>query len=64
MTISVPSEHRPIEAYTAALEDAGLLIEALREPAPDRETVAVRPPLLRWTRLPCFLHIRAVKPPA
>jgi len=63
MTISIPSEHRPLEAYSAALEDAGLLIESLREPAPDPEAVAGRPPLLRWTRLPCFLHIRALKPP-
>jgi SAM-dependent methyltransferase len=63
MTISIPSEHRPLEAYSAALEAAGLLIESLREPAPDPEAVAGRPPLLRWTRLPCFLHIRALKPP-
>jgi len=62
LTISIPSEHRPLEAYAGALEEAGLLIEALREPAPDREIVAGRPPLLRWTRLPCFLHLRAVKP--
>jgi hypothetical protein len=25
------SEHRPLEAYSRALEDSGLLIEAIRE---------------------------------
>jgi SAM-dependent methyltransferase len=43
----------PLEAYTRALEDAGLLLEQLREPA-----VATG----RWSRLPQFLHLRAVKP--
>jgi hypothetical protein len=37
------SEHRPIEAYSRALETAGLLIEAIRETrAPD--TVAATSP--------------------
>lgn len=61
MTVSIPSEHRPLQDYAGALEDAGLVIESLREPAPDAEVVASRPSLLRWTRLPCFLHIRALK---
>ena len=26
------SEHRPLESYSRALESAGLLIEAIREP--------------------------------
>lgn len=62
MTVSIPSEHRPLQDYTAALESSGFLVESLREPAPDPEVVASRPSLLRWTRLPCFLHLRAVKP--
>lgn len=60
--VSIPSEHRPLEAYTGALQEAGFLIETIREPAPHAETVATRPPLLRWTRIPCFLQIRAIKP--
>ena len=47
----------PLEAYARALEDAGLLIEALREPpyaAPDG-----RPN--RWGRVPNFLQLRARK---
>jgi hypothetical protein len=47
------SEHRPLESYSRALEAAGLLIDAIREPkAPDG----------RWQRIPLSLHLRAVKP--
>jgi SAM-dependent methyltransferase len=56
--------HRPLSAYTAALEHAGLLIEAIREPAPDADYVADVPSMARWQREPIFLHMRAVKPPA
>ena len=56
------SEHRPIEAYSRALEAAGLLIEAIREvPTPDA-VVAADPGQRRWQRIPLFLHLRAVKP--
>lgn len=61
-TVSIPSEHRAVQDYAQALERAGLLVESLREPAPDPDVVASRPNLLRWARLPCFLHIRALKP--
>jgi SAM-dependent methyltransferase len=55
------SEHLPIEAYSRAVEAAGLLIEAIRE---------VRPPApadpadrgARHQRIPAFLHLRAVRP--
>jgi SAM-dependent methyltransferase len=43
----------PLEAYARALEDAGLLIEAMREPA-DADGG-------RWARVPMFLMWRAVK---
>ena len=43
----------PLEAYARALEDAGLLIEAIREPA-DRAGG-------RWGRVPMFLMWRALK---
>jgi SAM-dependent methyltransferase len=48
----------PIEAYARALEDAGLLIDRLREPA---APATARPGHERWRRLPNFLHLRAVK---
>ena len=43
----------PLQDYSRALEDAGLLIEAMREPAH-----ATSP---RWSRLPGFLLFRALK---
>jgi SAM-dependent methyltransferase len=48
----------PVEDYAIALEAAGLMIEALREPAP----IGARPELEQWRRLPMFLQLRAVKP--
>ena len=47
----------PLEAYTRALESAGLVIEAVREPpyvAPDGSPN-------RWGRIPNFLQLRALK---
>jgi SAM-dependent methyltransferase len=55
------SRHRPVESYFLALEEAGLLVETLREPrVPDH---AVRSDAARrWQRLPLFLHVRARRP--
>jgi SAM-dependent methyltransferase len=47
--------------YAQALEEAGFLIERMREPAATEAAVAARTPRLRWQRLPMFLHLRAVK---
>ncbi|TMG01932.1 MAG: class I SAM-dependent methyltransferase [Chloroflexi bacterium] len=43
----------PMEAYFRALEGAGFMVQALREPAADDDQ--------RWHRLPLFLMWRAVK---
>jgi SAM-dependent methyltransferase len=43
----------PLEAYMRALEDAGLVVEAIREPAD--------PAGGRWARVPMFLMWRALK---
>jgi len=53
-------EHRPLSFYFGALEDAGLLVEALREPLPDAE-FALLPGVGHHRRLPLYLHVRAVK---
>lgn len=45
----------PLAAYAAALEAAGLLIEALREPSVPEEDA-------RHARIPLFLWFRALKP--
>jgi len=58
LTITFRSMHRPVEIYFRALEDAGFLVEALREPAVPEHAItsdATR----RWQRLPLFLHVRA-----
>jgi SAM-dependent methyltransferase len=56
MTMSFNSQHRPLEAYSWALERAGLRIEAIRE-------VTVDDPDDRWSRIPLFLDLRAVRSP-
>ena len=52
------SEHRPLEAYSRALETAGLLIEAIRDkPAVPAGVVADTPGKRRWQRIPLLLHM-------
>lgn len=64
MRLTLPGVHRPLEAYTRALEHAGFLVETLREPRPAKHQVARHRESARWQRVPCFLHIRAVRPGA
>ena len=52
----------PLESYTRALEDAGFLIEAIREPLASAERVAAKPKAARRRRIPNFLLLRALKP--
>ena len=59
--VTFHSEHRPIEVYSRALEAAGLLVEAIREPGAGDLLVASHPVQRRWARVPLFLHARAVK---
>jgi SAM-dependent methyltransferase len=54
------SWRRPLSAYAQALERAGFVIEALREPFPDEGAVATAPRLAKWREQPIFLHVRAV----
>jgi len=49
----------PLETYSRALEDAGLALEALREPAAPNAFVEANPAVARWQRLPNFLLFRA-----
>jgi SAM-dependent methyltransferase len=62
ITMTFHSEHRPVEAYSRALEAAGLLIEAIRETRAPDPVVAASPGERRWQRIPLCLHLRAVKP--
>jgi SAM-dependent methyltransferase len=51
----------PLEAYFVALERAGFVVEALREPRVDDSTVRKYPSEERWRRIPNFLMWRARK---
>lgn len=52
LTVTFHGEHRPLEAYTEALADAGFVIERLREPTDPN-------PAKAWHRVPLFLDILA-----
>lgn len=58
LTMAFDGKRFPLESYARALEAAGLLIEAIREPAAPAGARRSG----RWTRLPMFLFFRAVKP--
>ena len=53
LTMRFHSLHHPLESYSRALEHAGFVVEAVREPR-DRDDP-------RWRRVPLFLHMRAVR---
>lgn len=63
LTMTFASVHRPLQAYTGAIADARLLVEELREIAEPQHAFATANSR-RWTRVPNFLHLRAVKPRA
>jgi hypothetical protein len=54
ITLTFHSGHRPIQAYSRALEGAGLLIEAIRETRAPDAAVASAPRERRWQRIPMF----------
>jgi hypothetical protein len=45
-----------LEDYSLALHDAGMTIEVIREPTPTPDTR-----YRRWSEVPLFMNIRAVK---
>ena len=52
---------RPVSTYLSALGRAGLGVVEAREPRPSDALVAKDPDASQWTRVPLFLHLRAVK---
>jgi SAM-dependent methyltransferase len=62
LTMTYHSLHHPFETYSRALEDAGLLLEAVREPPVGDALVDLDPRRARWQRIPVFLFFRAAKP--
>ncbi len=61
MAYDVSRQHWPLERYFSALEQAGFLVEALREVTVDQGSLR-EPRDPRWWRIPLFLHVRALKP--
>jgi SAM-dependent methyltransferase len=55
MTFNI--EHRPIEVYSQALEHAGLVIAALREPIPTEQAVSEHPELANYRRVSTWLYL-------
>lgn len=53
LRMTFESQHRPLSAYFEAFAAAGLVVEALREPATTGHD--------SWSRLPLFLHLRVRK---
>lgn len=60
LAMTFHSVHRPLETYADALAAAGLLIEAIREPAWDSPPGPS--PFRGWGRIPMFCFLRARKP--
>ena len=57
LRMTFASQHRSLEGYARALEDARLSIQRLREPRTRREHTRNG----RWLRMPLFLHVDARK---
>jgi SAM-dependent methyltransferase len=52
----------PLEGYARPLEEAGFLLEAMREPLVPAERLTTHPHAERRRRIPNFLMLRALKP--
>ncbi|OEV04640.1 class I SAM-dependent DNA methyltransferase [Streptomyces oceani] len=63
LTMTFEATDRPLEYYTAALEEAGFVIESLREPRAERATVEAEPALAAAAHQPFFLHMRCRRQP-
>jgi SAM-dependent methyltransferase len=64
LTITFRGWVYPLEDYARAFEEAGFLLETLREPRAPDALVAGDPAEMRWQRVPNFLMGRAVRPAA
>lgn len=62
ITVTFRDQGIPFERLSRALEQAGMLWEAIREPVPGEPFLGERPSAERRLRIPLFLHFRAVKP--
>jgi len=56
MSVTLRGWTHSLEDYTIALHDAGFTVEIIREPKPTPDTR-----YRRWTQLPLFMNVRAVR---
>ena len=63
LPMTFASFHHSLGDYTRALEAAGFVIEALREPVPGRAYVSDHPEVARWREEPTLLVLRARREP-
>ncbi len=61
LTMTFHGWRHALEEYAKPLEDAGFLVERIREPAASPQAVAQREEYRRWLRVPMFLHLRVRK---
>jgi len=54
LAMTFHGEHRPLSAYFSVLRGSGFVVEDIRE-------VTVEAPTDRWSRIPMFLHLSAVR---
>jgi hypothetical protein len=54
--------HRPLAAYSRALEEAGFVIECVREPVPSEDYFRRFPEAAHLRGRPFLLHLRAMLP--
>jgi SAM-dependent methyltransferase len=53
--------HRPLQSYFDALERAGLVVKILKELRPEEDFIQRLPHTARWTTVPIFLQLVAMK---
>lgn len=61
LSMTFHSQHRPISAYTSALEEEGFAIRAVRELTPDDGHLRDMPKIAKRRRIPLYLHVRSVR---
>jgi SAM-dependent methyltransferase len=63
LEMTFASYHRPLSSYTAALADAGFVIERLEEPVPAQDYVSDHPEVAGWREQAMLVVLRARREP-
>jgi SAM-dependent methyltransferase len=62
LAVTLHSVHRPLDAHVAAVTEAGLVLDTIREPRPSAAYLAAHPDAAPLEQIPLYLHYRARKP--